>query len=370
MRPERRAARVQADRWALWLRALELGLPPVPQQLALDRAAQQERGERLFSEVLLPGLGPDFAPQLAAAETPLAALAGQEFRRMAAVAHRLARGLCALHAAEEAHAEASARCAIWLTLAAAVLDQKLDDGLLAADVVRQHLNPTAFLAAVEHGQPLRMPGQPLVERLLACTTAEMAARLAAARSELDARVLGELRICLTEMIVGQLDSPRLRIHPLSELDEVERTLRRVNLLTTWVPAYLGLLGAAAPPAEATLRAVRQITTRIGEVGWALDALSDVHADLEAGVWSLVWLDLARRSAPGARWLREHADHPELALDALAASDTIATLLAEIGLAIEEIERMPFVDPQAAAELAALCRYLVWSFLLAAPPGQG
>jgi hypothetical protein len=117
----------------------------------------------------------------------------------------------------------------------------------------------------------------------------------------------------------------------------------------------------------TLRAVRQITTRLGEIGWALDALSDIHADLEAGVWSLVWLELARRTGPAAPWLRDHREHPEAALDALTASDVIPRLLTRIGLGLDEIARAPAVAPDAVRSLTAFGRYMVWSFLVASPP---
>ncbi|MEZ4361949.1 MAG: hypothetical protein R3B48_17295 [Kofleriaceae bacterium] len=373
MAPELPAERRAADRLALWLQALALGLPPTPEDHARQLAAQRALGEQLFQDVLVPGLGPDFGAQLAAAQTPLAGLAATEFRRMAAAAHWLARGLHGLHASEGAPGataeagEASARCAVWLTLAAAVIDQKVDDGELSGDVVRQHLNPAAFLAAIEPGgAPLRVPGQPLIEVLLANTTSQIAARLRAGSSDFDAMVAAELRVCLTEMIVGQLDSPYLRIHPLSDLDHVEQTLRRVNTLTTWIPAYLSLLGAPRP-SEPTLRAVRQVTTKLGEVGWALDALSDIHADLQAGVWSWMWLTVARHDGPHARWLREHQDAPERALAALEACSATTTRLTQIALAIDEIGRTPHVNPAAAAELVAFCRYMVWSFLFTAPP---
>jgi hypothetical protein len=363
--------RVAADRLALWLQALALGLPPSPRDFARDQAAQRQRGERLFRDVLVVELGEDFGAQLGNATSGVAALAAGEFRRMAAAAHWLARGLHGLHApassgTNEEIGEASARCAIWLTLAAAVVDQKVDDGQLSADVVRQHLNPAAFLAALEPGgRRLRMPGQPLLELLLARTTEAIAARLTSCRCDFDVMVAAELRVCLTEMIAGQLDSPYLRLHPLSDLDEVERTLRRVNTLTTWIPAYLGLLGSPRPSDE-TVRAVRQITSRVGEVGWALDALSDIHADLEAGVWSGVWLTVARHTGPSARWLRDYPEAPESALEALASSSATTTMLTQIALAIDEIERTPHVNGDAAADLAAFCRYMVWSFLFTAP----
>jgi hypothetical protein len=358
------AARIRADRWELWCKVIDHRLVPPPDELDGLVAARRAEAERLWTGLLSPGMAAGFAAELAA---PVTARLRGELGRMASAAHQLASGLYALHANAPTGAEATARAAIWLTLASAVVDQKVDDGELSPDEVRRVLNPTAFLAALAPGAaPLAMPGQPFLELLLRHTTTAIGDRIAAGRTAFDRAVTVELERCLREMIAGQLDSPRLKIHPLAELAEVEATLHRVNALTVWIPAFLGLLGEPEPPA-ATVRAVRQITTRVGEIGWALDALSDIHGDLEAGVWSLVWLELARRTGPGAIWLREFPDRPERALDALAASDVIPQLLTRIGLALDEIARMPDVSTAAVTTLVAFCRYMIWSFLIAPPP---
>ena len=359
-------ARIRAERWELWCKVVDHRLVPPPGELDALIAERRATADRLWTQLLLPGMGA-FAGELAFPATPGLAVARAELGRMAGAAHQLACGLYDLHAHDDARAEATARAAIWLTLASAVVDQKVDDGELSPDEVRRVLNPTAFLASLALGAPpLRLPAQPFLELLLRHTTAAIGDRIASARSELDRVIVAELERCLREMIVGQLESPRLRIHPLADLHEVETTLHRVNALTVWIPAYLGLVGGPALVPE-TLHAVRQITTRIGEIGWALDALSDIHADLEAGVWSLVWLELARRTGSVAPWLREHRDRPDIALDALAASDVIPQLLTRIGLALDEIARTYAVSPGAVRALVAFCRTMIWSFLIAPPP---
>jgi hypothetical protein len=278
---------------------------------------------------------------------------------MAAAAERLSMGLYALHSAEPAHATAAARAAIWFVLASAVLDEKLDHGAVHADEVRQRCNPAAFLAAIEPGGPaLAFPSQPLLEILLRNTTAAIAERIGCGTSERDRTVARELRACLRDAIAGQLDSPYLRIDRLTDLDEVERSLRRINTLTAWTQGYLGLFGAAGL-SSTTLRSVRQVCRRIGEIGWALDALSDIHTDLDAGVWSLVWLELARRDDS---WITTHGTTPDLALAALARSDVAIVLLQRIALAIAEIRDAPAVAPTAAGGLADFCSFMVWSFL--------
>jgi hypothetical protein len=358
------AARVRADRWELWCKVIDHRLVPPPAELNALVAGRRAEADRLWAGLLMPAMAAGFAGQLADAAT---ARLRNELGRMASAAYQLACGLHDLHATNPAGADATARAAVWLTLASAVVDQKVDDGELSPDEVRRLLNPTAFLAALEPGAaPLAMPAQPFLELLLRHTTTAIRERIAAGRTAFDRAVAGELERCLREMIAGQLDSPRLKIHPLADLAEVETTLHRVNVLTVWIPAFLGLLGEPEPPA-ATVRAVRQITTRVGEIGWSLDALSDIHVDLETGIWNLVWLELARRTGPGASWLREYRDRPECALDALAASDVIPQLLTRIGLALDEVARMPDVSSAAVATLVAFCRYMIWSFLIAPPP---
>ena len=356
------AERADRERRQLWSRVIEQRLI-APSLLAIVPDRIRRAGE-LLDGFVIPGLGP-FGPVLANPESESAKIARREFGHMAAATELLATGLYALHSSDDAHALATSHAATWLVLAAAVLDQKVDDGELHPDEVRQRVNPAAFLAALApDGPSISIPSQPLLEILLANTVAGMRARIAAGTSAFDRTVERELEICVRDMISGQLDSPHLRIHPLSDLDEVERTLRRVNTLTTWVPAYLGLFGAHGL-ADETLRSVRQITTRVGDVGWALDALSDIHADLDAGVWNLVWLELARETGVTAPWV---GATPDAALDALAGSQVAVKMLSRIALAIEEIRTASAVEPRAAGALADLCLYMVWSFLSVAPEG--
>jgi hypothetical protein len=271
---------------------------------------------------------------------------------VASAAWGLASAICALHGDDPVRRDAACVPAVWMTLAAAAVDHVVDDGLIDPDEVRRRLNPCAVLAAVTPGASPRpmLAALPYVDRLLAPALGGIQARIAAARTPFDHAVVRELRVCLEAMISGQLESPRLRIGPHAELDAIHATLHRVNALTVWVATYLGLIDAGdlAPP---TIAAVRDATTRVGEIGWILDALSDIHADLGAGVWSLVWLELARDSAADAPWLRYAAVRPEVALDALAASGVIARLLTRVRFPIEEVERTVDVRPGAAGALA-------------------
>ncbi|MBK7197153.1 MAG: hypothetical protein IPH80_32235 [Myxococcales bacterium] len=364
MNPER----VTADRWRLWIEVVDQGL--VPERARLDelRAERATVAAQLWRDHLVPALGAAY-PSLLAAATPVDARVRRELRTVASAAWGLASAIYALHGDDPVRRDAACVPAVWMTLAAAAVDHVVDDGLIDPDEVRRRLNPCAVLAAVTPGASPRpmLAALPYVDRLLAPALGGIQARIAAARTPFDHAVVRELRVCLEAMISGQLESPRLRIGPHAELDAIHATLHRVNALTVWVATYLGLIDAGdlAPP---TIAAVRDATTRVGEIGWILDALSDIHADLGAGVWSLVWLELARDSAADAPWLRYAAVRPEVALDALAASGVIARLLTRLRFAIDEVERTVDVRPGAAGALADFCRYMVWSFLAARRPG--
>jgi hypothetical protein len=168
------------------------------------------------------------------------------------------------------------------------------------------------------------------------------------------------------MIDAELGSPALRIDRCDDLDEVERTLRRVNTLSVWLFAYAGLV-TEPMPGRATLDAVDRAAQLVGDIGWTLDALEDVLPDLEKLVWNRAWLLLAQtsyRHRP-AEW-RALVTRPEQALEVLAGSMVLDRLLANIELAMSEIGTHPVLPASARADLADLCRLLVWSFL--APQG--
>jgi hypothetical protein len=362
------AARAQRDRWQLWLKVMDQRLLPPLAELEQLIAVRRQCADRLWQAALAPALVGEFAALVAEPAGDELRQVRDEIRRVASAAHGLAGGLYRLHGADPAIAEATGIAAMWMTLAAATVDRLVDDGWLSPDAVRTQLNPTAFIAALAPGAAVPATRQPFLDLLLQRAVLAIRARLATAATRFDAEIIAELVVCLREMINGQLASPELRISGHAELTEVESTLHRVNALTVWIATYLGLLGAPQAPPRERVRALRDVTTRVGEIGWALDALSDIHVDLEASVWSLVWLELARTTGIDAPWIACVRGRPALALDALDRSDVCDRLLARIGVAIDAIERAPDVEPTAAAALARFCRYMVWAFLVPpAPP---
>jgi hypothetical protein len=105
-----------------------------------------------------------------------------------------------------------------------------------------------------------------------------------------------------------------------------------------------------------------IATLLGDLGWALDALSDIHDDLAHGVFSLVWLELAEATGRDADWLIDPGGRSERALAALASSPVIDRILIRIHHQLAEIDRQ-----SGGRAIAELCRYLVAAFLSAEPP---
>lgn len=353
--------RVARDRWELWLKVVDHRLLPPLTELEASIARRRRRADRLWHELLAPAFALAFPTFVVDEPDPLQRVMRDELQLVASAAYGLADRIYRLHGNDEGGAARASTAATWMALAAAVIDQLVDDRLVDPAVISQHLNPTAFLAAVFSRGPIpAVPGQPFATILIEQAVTAMRVCIGSGRQPV---IAGELEICLRHMIDGQLASPELRIALTSNLDNVEATLHRVNSLTVWVAAYLGLFVDDLPPAS-VLRDVRDATTRVGEIGWMLDALSDIHVDLEAGVWSLVWLELARTTGLDAAWLRDRQRDPSRAIAALAATDVRDRLLARIGLAIEAIERAPL---SGAAALAAFCRYMVWSFLVARPP---
>jgi hypothetical protein len=361
------AARAERDRWQLWLKVVDQRLLPPLAELEQLIAVRRQCADRLWQAALAPVLAGEFAAVVAEPAGPELRRIRDEIRRVASAAHGLADSLYRLHGTDPSIAEATGTAAMWMTLAAAAVDHLVDERGLSPDAVRAQLNPTAFIAALAPGAAIPATRQPFLDLLLERAVLAIRARLATAATRFDAEIVDEMLVCLREMINGQLASSELRITPHAELAEVEITLHRVNALTVWIATYLGLLGAPAAPPRERVRALRDVTTRVGEIGWALDALSDIHVDLDAGVWSLVWLELARATGIDAPWIARVRDEPALALDALDGSDVCDRLLARIGVAIDAIERAPHVDPAAAAALARFCRYMVWAFLV--PPAS-
>jgi hypothetical protein len=178
-------------------------------------------------------------------------------------------------------------------------------------------------------------------------------------------VCDELDASIRQMLVAQLRSTDLVIGPHADLATVRRDLRAINVLTVWTATYAGLLGHAELDPQ-LLSAVRRAATLVGDLGWALDALSDIHVDLEHRVWSLVWLELAELEGLGARWLIDPSGQPALALDALARSPIVDAILTRLGQQLTELERDPWLAERG-AQLAALSRYMVWAFLQAEAP---
>lgn len=347
--------------------AIDHGLVPDRVRLGELRAARTACADALWADHLAAPLATAF-PAIATATEGADAVVRREVRTVASAAYGLAAAIYDLHGDDLDRRDRAARPAMWMTLAAAAVDHLVDDGVVDADDVRRHLNPTAVLAAIEPTATVEpgIPTQPYLDLLLAPALRGIRACVATAATSFELDVVHELRVCLREMIEGQLASPRLRLGPHVELDDIETTLHRVNALTVWIATYLGFLGGPRPPA-ATVLAVRQVTTRIGELGWILDALSDLHADLAAGVWSLGWLELARATGTTHPWLRHYPERPRLALELLREHGITDGLLARARLAIDEIARTPGLRPGAAEALADFCRYMAWSFLATVRP---
>jgi hypothetical protein len=352
---------IARDRWELWLRVLDHGLLPSVADLAGQVLERGAAGRRLWHDALAPALRAEFGPVFAAA----AAAAGGELRRVASAGHALGVALHRLHADDAADADEAGQVVMWLTLAAAAMDHLVDDGHVDPHSMRRYVSPAAVIAALRGDAPIEVPGHDWLARLLARGLGGLGARMGR-RADAYHRELGaEIEVCLQEMVAAQLYSDELTIAPWSDVPVVRRRLRAINALTAWLAAYVGLLGRDRPP-PATLAAVRRAATLVGDIGWALDALSDIHADLAHRLWNLVWVELAEVTGPDAAWLVDPDGAPAVALDALRRSGVIGRILDRTGQQIRELERDLELGDRG-RELAQLCQYMVWAFLNAEAP---
>jgi hypothetical protein len=350
----------ERDRWQLWLRVLDHDLVAPPHALATALAERAACGDALWAGPFAT-LSAEFPDFLAQPRAPLA----QEIRRVASAAWGIGQALHALHCRADDGQDGgqdSGQIAMWLTLAAAGMDHLVDDGVLDGDAMRRYLAPGRVIETLRGGPPVAIPGFPWVERTLERGLGLLGERMRAPGrdAELQRELCGEIEHTIRTMLVAQLRSSELVIGPHAELARVRTDLRAINALTVWIGAYGGLLGHARP-APATLDAVRRIATLFGDVGWALDALSDIHDDLAHGVFSLVWLELAERTGLDAAWLIDPRGRPDLALQALAASPVIEQILVRLHHQLAEIDRQSH-----GGAIATICRYMVAAFLYAEP----
>lgn len=340
------------DRWELWLSVLDHDLVAPPDALAAALAERAACGDALWAGPFAT-LGAEFPALLAHPRSPLAL----EIRRVASAAWGIGQALHALHCRGDDGGPAG-EIAMWFTLAAAGLDHLVDDGLLDGDAMRRYLAPGRVIEVLRGGPPIALPGFPWVERMLerGLTRLGEAMRAPGRDAELQRELRGELEHTIHAMLVAQLRSSELVIGPHADLARVRTDLRAINALTVWIAAYGGLLGHARPP-PAALDTVRRIATLVGNLGWALDALSDLHDDLAHGVFSLVWLELAELTGVDAPWLLDPRGRPELALATLASSPVIERILIRIHHQLAELDRQSNGGP-----IATLGRYMVAAFL--------
>lgn len=348
---------IRHDRWALWLRVLDHDLLARPDALAAACAERATCGDALWAGTLVT-LAPEFPDLFAQPRSLLAS----EIRRVASAAYGIAESLHALHCRANDGAVAG-EIAAWLALAAAGMDHLVDDGVLDGNALRRYLAPGTVIEALRGGSRVAVPGFVWVERTLERGLALLGERMRASSHDpaLQRELCGEIEHTIGMMLVAQLRSNELAIGPHADLVRVRTDLRAINALNVWLGAYCGLLGHVRP-APTTLAAVKRIATLLGDLGWALDALSDIHDDLAHGVFSLVWLELAEATGRDADWLIDPGGRSERALAALASSPVIDRILIRIHHQLAEIDRQ-----SGGRAIAELCRYLVAAFLSAEPP---
>lgn len=360
----------------IWNRVFRFRLmPPLPrlQQLVLERDAL---GTTLWTEVMRPGLVDEVPALFADDPPPRMRRIAMDLRRVGASAYVVAASLYYLHGDRPAAARTAGVTAMWFAQAAAVLDYILDEEGPSRSVIDAHLTAEALAAALPPPGSDRPPA-PLVAfhpelgfvmRALDHAFAGLRACFAAAAAdEYRAWLHGEVMACMQRMTAAELASPADDLAGLRNLDEIERALDLVNTQLTRLYALAGL--ALAPPLPAGgVRSVLRAASLAGDIGWSLDALSDVAADLDHRVWSRAWLWLAReRREHGAAAWRELIGDRAAALDAWQRSGVADRMLGAIDEALAELAALAEVSPAGRGQLVDVVQLLIWSFL--SPPAR-
>lgn len=364
---------VQAFEWSLWRRVFGFALMPPKVELDRQIAELSELGRNLWQTEWLPLLGAEFALLFAEDADQAHRTMAIDFQRVGATAYLLSRALCEVHCRREDAAHAAGLAAMWMAVAAAVMDYLIDSAQVTPSELQERFSPEHVREALLLPPSVApylfdaMPCPPpqrflmrLVERGFRSIRELM---WAAPVTPFQERLRYEILVCLESMVSAELRSPMLRMDATLRLSDVERELRLVNTLTVWLSAYIGLLGAPEPTPD-QVAALQQVTTMIGEIGWMLDSLSDVCEDLQQGVFNLAWLQLARRAAPSTpTWLTSIGTAPELALAALQESPVLDSMLSRMEVLIAQLSLQQDLPAEASRKLSALCRFLVWSFLV-------
>jgi len=358
-------------RWHLWRRVFAFDILPLRSRLDPALNALEALGTRFLLLEARPRLASEFPDLFDATATGAALQARLSVQRVAAFSFRLAEELSAIHGGVPG---AAGPVAAWMGVAGSIVDHLLDEHVVPAAALAARLSPDQIRAALpldgnahgdHHGRPPHRfddESAPAALRflLVALELAFAGARALLARSPSSRkdRIRHELLACLCSMAAAELRSPRWRLAAPLERSAVERELEEVNTLSVWVSAYLGLL--THEPAPAALETLLRTTRAVGRLGWLLDALSDAHADLEAGVWSLVWLRVAAELGTG--WIGEGGPRRDVAAEALDSSSVVDQLLSEVELILRGIETDPDLPVRSRAELGLLCRTTAFSFL--------
>jgi hypothetical protein len=372
--------------WQLWRRVFGFSLLMPRPELDRELGVLWALGSDLWQVSARPFLEQDFPLLFDEPSDPFHRTLQADFRRVGATAYRFAQQLYLLHSRDESAAHQVGTIAMWMGIAGGVLDFLIDSGRVSPATLGERLSEKNIRQALSwdgNAAAYRFDQEPCDPQLLfAYRTVERAfsglrERLAAApRDAYNERLHYEITACVQRMVVSELRSPMLRLSGAAQpaqLEQIEEDLRTINTLCIWLSAYVGLLAEPRPGPE-VLEGLLRVATLIGEVGWILDSLSDVHEDLQQGVFSKVWLTLAREGAADlSAWLPYVGEEPQRAVSTLLASTTLDRLLSRTEVALREIERQPHLPQQQRAQLGRLCRMMVWSFLcprLPEPDGDG
>jgi hypothetical protein len=353
----------------VWRKVLRFRIFRAKEELDRRIVAQRRLSALLWEEEVRPIFGRAFAELFATPPAP-APLAAQ-LQMVGSSGYVLARDLHRAHAVDDRGARAAGVATMWFWMAAGVMDFLLDTGRSSSLAVADRISAETVAAALDlHGDPPAFDRHPRPDELAfllgAVERGFMALRelgRAAPPGPHTDRLLVELRACLVRMVEAELRSPMLELRAGADLARVETDLRMVNTLTIWLAAYAGLL-AAPRPSDDDLAALVEVSTAIGEIAWILDALSDIEIDLAEGVWSRVWLDVAR-ACGGGGWLEADRVDREAALATLERSGVVEALLARVELLLLGVERGPALAEDARRALADTVRLWTWAFL--SPP---